>query len=83
MREGYYSDSYFNRARQILERDEHHPVVRMQVFQRSDAVLCGIDEALAILRLCSGRHIERWRVGRRLAKPARARLVRRRSHRTV
>ena len=58
MREGYYSDSYFNRARQILERDGYHPVVRMQVFQRSDAVLCGIDEALAILRLCSGRRID-------------------------
>lgn len=55
MREGYYSDTYFNRAREILERDGHHPVVRMQVFQRNDAVLGGIDEALAILRLCSGR----------------------------
>lgn len=56
MRAGYYSDTYFNRARYILARDGAHPVVRMQVFQRGDAtVLCGIDEALAILRLCSGR----------------------------
>ncbi len=54
MREGYYSDTYFNRARQILESDGCHPIVRMQVFQRNDAVLCGMDEALAILRLCSG-----------------------------
>jgi nicotinate phosphoribosyltransferase len=54
MRAGYYSDTYFNRAREILERDGHHPHVRMQVFQRSRAVLCGIDEAIAILRLCSG-----------------------------
>ncbi len=54
MREGYYSDTYFNRARRILERDDYHPVVRMQVFTRNDAVLCGMDEALAILRLCSG-----------------------------
>jgi nicotinate phosphoribosyltransferase len=54
MREGYYSDTYFNRARQILERDGHCPVVRMQVFARHDAVLCGIDEAIAILRLCAG-----------------------------
>jgi nicotinate phosphoribosyltransferase len=57
MRDGYYSDTYFNRSRQILERDNHHPAVRMQVFQRTDAVLCGIDEALAILRLCSGRRL--------------------------
>ncbi len=55
MRAGYYSDTYFNRAREILERDGHHPRVRMQVFQRTKAVLCGIDEALAILRLCAGR----------------------------
>ena len=54
MREGYYSDTYFNRARRILERDAYHPVVRMQVFQRHDAVLGGIDEAIAILKLCSG-----------------------------
>ncbi len=54
MRAGYYSDTYFNRAREILQRDGHHPRVKMQVFQRSRAVLCGIDEALAIVRLCSG-----------------------------
>ncbi len=54
MRAGYYSDTYFNRARDILARDGHRPRVRMQVFQRSRAVLCGIDEALAIVRLCSG-----------------------------
>src|ERR1700676_4528328 len=55
MRAGYYSDTYFNRARDILERDRYHPRVRMQVFQRNDSVLCGIDEAIAILKLCSGR----------------------------
>ena len=55
MRDGYYSDTYFNRAREILEADGYHPRVRMQVFQRNDAVLCGIDEAIAILKLCSGR----------------------------
>src|SRR5947209_20580792 len=56
MREGYYSDVYFNRAREILEKDGYHPRVRMQVFQRNHGVLCGIDEAIAILKLCSGRH---------------------------
>ena len=54
MREGYYSDIYFNRAREILDADGYHPRVRMQVFQRGSAVLCGIDEAIAILKLCSG-----------------------------
>ena len=54
MRAGYYSDTYFNRAREILRRDGHRPRVRMQVFQRGRSVLCGIDEALAIVRSCSG-----------------------------
>ena len=58
MREGYYSDVYFNRAREILEADGYHPRVRMQVFQRNRAVLCGIDEAIAILKLCSGRRAD-------------------------
>jgi nicotinate phosphoribosyltransferase len=64
MRDGYYADAYFNRAREILERDGHHPHVRMQIFQRSSAVLCGIDEAIAILKLCSGRTVDgTWRDG--------------------
>lgn len=65
MRDGYYSDTYFNYARAILERDGRHPTVRMQVFQRQRAVLCGIDEALAVLRLCSGRRdaAGRWHDG--------------------
>jgi nicotinate phosphoribosyltransferase len=64
MRDGYYSDTYFNRAREILERDGYHPRVRIQVFQRSNSVLCGIDEAIAVLKLCSGKHDgARWRDG--------------------
>jgi nicotinate phosphoribosyltransferase len=65
MRAGYYSDAYFNRAKEILERDGRHPRVLMQVFNKKDAVLCGIDEAIAILKLCSGRTDEagRWHDG--------------------
>jgi nicotinate phosphoribosyltransferase len=65
MRDGYYSDTYFNRAREILEADGYHPRVRMQVFQRNHAILCGIDEAIAILKLCSGRggHNGAWQDG--------------------
>jgi nicotinate phosphoribosyltransferase len=53
MRAGYYSDKYFVRARDVLERDHHNPVVTMQVFGKADALLGGIDEAIAILKLCS------------------------------
>ena len=64
MRAGYYADTYFNRTREIMERDGNHQRVRMQVFQRGRSVLCGIDEALAIVKLCSGREVAgRWRDG--------------------
>jgi nicotinate phosphoribosyltransferase len=53
MREGYYTDVYFNHARETLIRDGRHPHVVMQVFQKKKAVLGGMDEAIAILRLCS------------------------------
>lgn len=58
MRAGYYSDGYFTFTREVLERDDHRPRVLMQVFQREHSVLGGIDEALAILRLCSGRYVD-------------------------
>jgi nicotinate phosphoribosyltransferase len=53
MREGYYTDAYFNHTRETLLADGRHPKVLMQVFQRNDALLNGIDEAIAILKLCS------------------------------
>src|SRR5260370_598556 len=53
MREGYYSDKYFVRTRELLLKDEHRPCVTMQVFGKSHAFLGGIDEAIAILKLCS------------------------------
>ena len=53
MRDGYYADAYFNHARATLERDARHPRVVMQVFQKKDSYLGGIDEAIAILKLCS------------------------------
>jgi nicotinate phosphoribosyltransferase len=53
MREGYYTDAYFNHARDTLLADGRRPRVVMQVFQKKRAYLGGMDEALAILRLCS------------------------------
>ncbi len=53
MRDGYYSDAYFNHTRSALLYDGRHPRVVMQVFQRKHAMLGGLDEALAILELCS------------------------------
>jgi nicotinate phosphoribosyltransferase len=54
IREGYYSDAYFVYTKQLLETEKHHPRVTMQVFQKHDSVLGGIDEAIGVLKLCSG-----------------------------
>jgi len=56
IREGYYSDAYFNFTKELLEARGHCPTVTMQVFQKEHSILGGIDEALAVLKLCSGRH---------------------------
>jgi nicotinate phosphoribosyltransferase len=53
MRAGWYTDAYFNHARATLLADGRHPNVVVQVFQKKHAWLGGMDEALAILRLCS------------------------------
>ncbi len=53
MREGYYTDAYFNHTRSTLLADGRHPRVLMQVFQRHTAMLGGMDEAIAVLKLCS------------------------------
>jgi len=55
MREGYYSDKYFVRARELLRKDGHRPRVTMQVFGKTAGLLGGIDEAIAILKLCADR----------------------------
>lgn len=55
IRAGYRSAVYFNRAKTIAAAEHPDQIVTMQVFQRNeDAVVCGVDEAIALLRLCSG-----------------------------
>jgi len=53
MKAGYYTDAYFNFARAALIADGRRPRVLMQVFQKKRSVLGGMDEAIAILKLCS------------------------------
>ncbi len=58
IRHGYYSDAYFVYTKEVLEDEGHHPHVTMQIFQKKESVLGGIDEAIAILKLCTGREAE-------------------------
>ncbi|HVX33992.1 MAG TPA: quinolinate phosphoribosyl transferase [Solirubrobacterales bacterium] len=55
IRDAYYSDTYFALTKELLEGDGKHPQVTMQVFAKRAGLLGGIDEAIAVLRLCSGR----------------------------
>ncbi len=55
IRAGYKTDTYFNRTKHILLNDSYHPMVTMQVFQKvPNAVVCGVDQALAILSVGTG-----------------------------
>src|SRR5210317_2301493 len=58
LRRGYRSDIYFWREKIALESHDLHPDVTMQVFQKKDAVLCGIDEVLAVLKVATGRYTD-------------------------
>jgi nicotinate phosphoribosyltransferase len=53
MRAGWYTDANINYTRETLLEDGKHPRVVMQVFQKKNAWLGGMDEAIAILKLCS------------------------------
>jgi nicotinate phosphoribosyltransferase len=54
MRAGWYTDAYFNHTRAALLEAGKHPNVVMQAFQKEKhAYLGGMDEAIAILKLCA------------------------------
>src|ERR1700685_2612274 len=54
IRAGYYSDAYFVLTKTLLEAEGEKPRVTVQVFQKQDSALGGIDEAIAVLKTCSG-----------------------------
>ncbi len=51
IRRGFYTDTYFLRAREIVRGEKKPPHVLMQFTGKSGAWLGGIDEAIAILKL--------------------------------
>jgi len=53
IKQGFYTDVYFVRAREIVRADETTPIVTMQFTGKNDGWLGGIDEAIAILKLCA------------------------------
>jgi nicotinate phosphoribosyltransferase len=53
MRAGWYTDAYFNHTRAALLRDGRRPHVVLQAFQKKHAYLGGMDEAIAVIKLCA------------------------------
>jgi nicotinate phosphoribosyltransferase len=56
IRRGYRSDVYFWRAKRTLEESQRREKATIQVFQKQKAILCGIEEALAIVILGAGHY---------------------------
>jgi nicotinate phosphoribosyltransferase len=54
LRSGHYTDAYFNLTKELLEQEGRRPRVLMQVFQKEQSILGGVDEAIAVLKLGSG-----------------------------
>ena len=53
IRAGYYTDTYFVRARETLIAEGKSPRVMIQVSGKNIGYLSGIDESIAVLKLCS------------------------------
>ena len=48
--EGFFAANYFLKARKIVEKNAPNHIVTMQFFQRrDDTMLCGVDEAIALI----------------------------------
>ncbi len=61
IKKGLYSDVYFLRTQEILHRGGWNKRVLVQVFQRNEAMLCGIDETISLLKQCAD-HAENLKV---------------------
>jgi len=57
---GDNADIYFQRARDILQREGLDPVVTMEIFPGRDGILCGMCEALALLERVLPRDAQVW-----------------------
>jgi nicotinate phosphoribosyltransferase len=53
IRQGYYTDTYFVRSREMVRNDKRTPVVTMQFTGKNEGWLSGIDESIALLKLCA------------------------------
>ncbi|GLB58546.1 nicotinate phosphoribosyltransferase [Cytobacillus sp. NCCP-133] len=55
VRDGWFSAVYFLKTREIVKKHHEEKVVTMQFFQKNQAVLCGTDEVIALLKTFADR----------------------------
>lgn len=61
IRKGFYSALYFNRTKQILLKENNVKKITMQIFQKNEAILCGSDQVLALLKRATGYFVQdKW-----------------------
>jgi len=53
IKQGFYTDAYFVRARDVVRRDKKSPTVVMQFTGKDEGWVSGVDEAVALLKLCA------------------------------
>ncbi|HEY4130506.1 MAG TPA: hypothetical protein VGM50_07800 [Gemmatimonadaceae bacterium] len=53
IKQGFYTDTYFVRAREIVRADKKSPNVLMQFTGKTGGWVAGVDEAIALLKLCA------------------------------
>jgi nicotinate phosphoribosyltransferase len=51
---GYFADAYFNKTKQILQKQGMNSKIIYQIFPRKDCVLCGSFKVQELLRECAG-----------------------------
>lgn len=62
IKKGFYSANYFLKTRKIVKENLKNHIVTMQFFQRTDdAMLCGIDEVLALIKKF-GKHPKKLKI---------------------
>ncbi|PLR98178.1 nicotinate phosphoribosyltransferase [Bacillus sp. T33-2] len=50
VRDGWFSAVYFLKTKDIVKKYREHNTVTMQFFQKDEAVLCGTDEVIALIK---------------------------------
>ena len=53
IKQGYFTDAYFVRAREVVRQDAKSPKVMMQFSGKNEGWVSGVDEAIALLKLCA------------------------------